>query len=45
MRKAYDFLVSLVGHQGDECITYPFYRNDEGYGMVRLDGVAYKATA
>lgn len=41
--KAYAFLAALVGHQGDECVTFPFCRNDEGYGMLGHDGRRHKA--
>src|ERR1043166_514031 len=32
--KTYSFLYGLVGHQGDECVKWPFYTNPNGYGQV-----------
>lgn len=41
--RAYNFLLALVVHQGDECVTFPFSRNDEGYGCMSYDRKRYKA--
>lgn len=30
------FLYGLVGHEGDECVTWPFHRMDRGYGRVNF---------
>jgi hypothetical protein len=43
MGKAYDFLAGLLGNQSDECIPFPFSRNDEGYGTLGHNGARYKA--
>lgn len=41
--EAYTFLLALVGHQGNECVTFQFSRNDEGYGSLAYDRKQYKA--
>lgn len=35
---AYRFLADLVGHQGDECIQWPFSRDKHGRGMLGHNG-------
>lgn len=32
------FLEALVGHTGDDCITWPYSRPSHGYGQVHWDG-------
>jgi hypothetical protein len=36
--KAYAFLAALKGHQGDDCVTWPFFRDKHGRGMVGYNG-------
>ena len=39
----YHFLVGLIGHQGDECVTWPLFRDKCGRGRVGHDGHHYWA--
>lgn len=32
------FLESLIGHQGDECVTWPFAKDANGYARIRENG-------
>lgn len=34
----------VLNHEGDECLTWPFYRTSTFYGMVTVDGVREVAT-
>lgn len=38
------FLEQLVGHQGHECVTWPFGRDTHGYGQVLYDGKIRRAS-
>lgn len=40
---AYRFLLDLVGHQGDECVRFPFSGDAEGYGLMSHNGGRYRA--
>jgi hypothetical protein len=33
-----EFLTSLLGHTGDECVIWPFFRGTSGYGQVFYKG-------
>lgn len=37
------FLRALIGHQGDECVIWPFFRNWNGYGHVGYLGTQHYA--
>jgi hypothetical protein len=37
------FLKDLVGHHGDECVIWPFARNEYGYGTVKFGAKIRKA--
>lgn len=41
--RANAFLVALKGHQGDECITWPFWRDKYGRGKLQHEGRRYWA--
>ncbi len=41
--KAFAFLQSLVGHVGDECVSWPFGRMHKGYGQLGHLGKSHKA--
>lgn len=41
--KAYAWIMENVGHQGDECLIWPFCRNPNGYGMLGYLGKNYWA--
>lgn len=32
------FLRSLIGHDGDDCVLWPFCLNDSGYGLASIGG-------
>ena len=32
------FLADLIGHEGDECVTWPFATDANGYARIREDG-------
>lgn len=32
------WLRSLVGHEGDECVLWPFRASEQNYGLVRYEG-------
>jgi len=32
--EAQNLLRQTVGHQGNECLIWPFYRREDGYGWV-----------
>lgn len=34
----WDFLNSLIGHNGDDCVVWPFSRDGRGYARIREDG-------
>jgi hypothetical protein len=38
-----DFLRRLVGHEGDECVLWPYGKASTGYGQTRLNGQAVNA--
>lgn len=38
-----DFLRSLVGHKGDECVSWPFGMEAKGYGASYFDGKPTRA--
>ena len=38
-----DWLRAHVGHTGDGCLTWPFGRNEKGYGQVQYEGKIQKA--
>lgn len=37
------FLKDLIGHAGDDCVTWPFGRNEYGYGQVKFGDKIRKA--
>lgn len=37
------FLRALIGHQGDECVTWPMSQDGRGYGVCAFEGCSYKA--
>lgn len=39
------WLIAHVNHKGDDCLTWPFQRTDQGRGKVRIDGKDYQAHA
>lgn len=39
----YRFLVDLIGHQGDECVVWPLWRDKCGRGRVGINGKQYWA--
>lgn len=41
--RAAAFLLDLVGHGGDECIRWPFTRNQRGYGLLGWNGTHQEA--
>jgi hypothetical protein len=41
--KGYLWLLAHVEHQGDDCLIWPFGRNQEGYGVVGAFGKIHKA--
>lgn len=40
-----EFIESMKGYTGDECVIWPYFRNPKGYGqcLVTVDGVLYKS--
>jgi hypothetical protein len=40
---ARNFLEDLRGHEGDECVEWPFNRQKKGYGKITIDGVVRNA--
>lgn len=36
--KGAQFLLALLGHEGDDCVTWPMYRDPKGYGMLGYNG-------
>lgn len=38
-----EFLEWMVGHKGNACVTWPFAKNEYGYGQVAYEGKIQKA--
>src|SRR5262249_48826829 len=38
------YLMSYLGYQGDDCLSWPHGRDSRGYGICRVDGVLSKAS-
>lgn len=36
--QAFDFFMSALTHEGNECLTWPFLRDNHGYARMRFEG-------
>lgn len=44
VNKTEEFLKALVGHEGAECVEWPYHRNKKGYGWANVGGTQNSAS-